>query len=91
MSSTTDGSILAIAASCAASKVVLLDEVDVEVVVAVEFEVVVELLLLFENCQPENNPTPKMRVSMIVKSSMAPERPGRLRGGVGGPATGSGG
>jgi len=52
---------------------------------------VVELLLLFENCQPENNPTPKMSVSAMVRSSMAPERPGRLRGGVGGPATGSGG
>src|SRR5579859_272970 len=91
VSSTTDGSIFAMAASCAVSRLALLDDVDVEVAVDVAFDGVVALLLLFENSQPENRPTPNMRARTSERSTIAPARPGRLRGGVGGPATGSGG
>src|SRR5579859_5067842 len=91
LSSTTDGSIFAMAASCAACTFELLDEVDVDVAVDVALAGVAALLLLFENSQPENRPTPNMRARTSERSTIAPVRPGRLRGGVGGPATGSGG
>ncbi len=81
LSSTTDGSILAIAASCCVSNVVALDVVAGAVVVACAV-VLVLLLLLPANSHPENSPTPKMRASARVRSSIAPARPGRLWGGV---------
>src|SRR5215469_513603 len=89
LSSTTAGSTLAMAASCRASSVVL--PVDVAVAVAAFDVVPALLLLLLVNSQPANRPTPKMRASTSVRSTIAPARPGRLRGGVGGAATGPGG
>src|SRR5260370_24527958 len=77
--STTAGSIFAMAASCCASNVVLLD--DVAVAVATALDVVLVLLLLFVNSRPANRPTPKMRTSTKVRSRIAPAPPVRLRGG----------
>src|SRR5713226_9784232 len=76
MSSTTAGSILAMAASCWASN-------DVADAVAVAFDVELVLLLLLVNSQPANRPTTKMRASTSVRSRIAPARPGRFRGGGG--------
>src|SRR5258708_23528947 len=77
------------AASCWASIVVSPD--DVAVAVAAAFEVVAVLLLLPTNSQPANRPTPKIRASTSARSTIAPERPGRFCGGVGGGAIGPAG
>src|SRR5438034_4899696 len=94
--STTAGSIFAMAASCSVSNVVVpdvvVDAADAADAVAAAFDVVlvlVLLLLLLVNSHPANRPTPKMMASMKVRSSSAPARPGRLRGG--GEVFGSGG
>src|SRR5712692_4361447 len=92
-SSTTAGSILAMAASCSVSNVVTLDEVADAVAATVDV-VLVLLLLLLVNSHPANRPTPKMSTSTRVRSTNTPARPGRLRGGVGeacGPAGYQGG
>src|SRR2546423_6115052 len=77
-SSTTAGSILAMAASCWACSDVVLEEVAVEVVLA--------LLLACAYSHPENRPVPKMRARTSVRSTIAPAGPRRrrLRGGIGG-------
>src|SRR2546423_352919 len=85
-SSTTDGSTLAMAASCWACSDVVLEDVAVEVVPAVV------VVLACANSHPENRPVPKMRARMNAKSTMAPAGPGRRRllgrmgGKEGGPA-----
>src|SRR5437879_3356080 len=82
LSSTTAGSIFAIAASCWVSIVVL--PVEVADAVVTDCAVVAVLLLLLPvNSHPAKSPTPKMRASTSVRSSIAPARPGRLFGGVG--------
>src|SRR2546421_12808493 len=85
MSSTTAGSILAMAASCWAWSEVPLDVVAVEVVLA--------LLLACAYSHPENRPVPKMRARTSVRSRIAPAGPRRrrFRGGMGGGEGGSGG
>src|SRR6266566_1973288 len=90
-SSTTAGSILAMAASCWACSEVPLDVVAVEVAPA--FVVVLALLLVCAYSHPENRPIPKMRASTSVRSRIAPARPRRrrFRGGRGGGEGGPGG
>ena len=58
--------------------------------IATAFVVVLALLLLCANSQPENRPTLKMRASTSVRSMIAPGRPRRFRGGIGGEAIGPG-
>src|SRR5712691_10898180 len=89
LSSTTAGSIVAMAASCWDCIDVPVDEEAVDVATA--FVVVLALLLLCANSQPENRPTLKMRASTSVRSMIAPGRPRRFRGGIGGETTGPGG
>src|SRR5579872_5842397 len=79
-SSTTDGSIFAIAASCCVITVLLLDDA------AGDFDVVpvVPLLPLYAYSQPAaNRARPKMmaRTRMIITKRAV--RPGRFRGGIG--------
>src|SRR2546423_7068546 len=83
-SSTTVGSILAMAASCWAWSEVPLDVVAVEVAPA--FVVVLALLLAYAYSHPENRPVPKMRARTSVRSRIAPAGPRRrrFRGGMGG-------
>ena len=84
-SSTTAGSIFAIAASCRVSIVEPLDEV--VVVVTADLVVVAVLLvlpvLLPAYSNPANSPTPKIMASTSVKSRIAPPRPCRFCGGSG--------
>jgi len=91
MSSTTAGSILAMAASCWAWSEVPLDVVAVEVAPA--FVVVLALLLVCAYAHPENRPVPKMRARTSVRSRIAPAGPRRrrFRGGMGGGEGGPGG
>src|SRR5438477_520235 len=85
-SSTTAGSILAMAASCWACSEVPLD------VAAVEVAPAFVVLLACAYSQPENRPVPKMRASTSARSTIAPAGPRRRRfcggmgGGEGGPA-----
>src|SRR5258707_10866441 len=94
-SSTTAGSIFAMAASCCVSMVFALDEepfdcaCEVDDVVTAD-GVVPVLPWLLVNCQPANRPTPKMAAITSVRSTIATVRPARLRGFCGGPAGGSG-
>src|SRR5947207_7412472 len=83
-SSTTDGSILAIAASCCVCGIASVYDGDLVA------EVVLALRLPPANCQPANRPTPKITASTSASSTIAPERRGRF-GGDGGASTGSGG
>src|SRR6266702_2217470 len=69
-SSTTAGSILAMAASCWACSEVPLDVVAVEL--APVFVVVLALLLACAYSHPENRPVPKMRARTSVRSRIAP-------------------
>src|SRR5947209_8076226 len=80
-SSTTAGSIFAIAASCCVCNAVPLD--DVADAVAGACDVMLVLLLPLENSQPANKPTAKIEASTSVRSTIAPVRPGRFRGGGG--------
>src|SRR5258708_23085899 len=85
LSSTTAGSILAMAASCWAWSEVPLDVVAVVVALA--------LLLVCAYSHPENSPDPKLRATTSVRSRIAPAGPRRRRfcGGMGGSEGGSGG
>src|SRR5438132_13725092 len=83
-SSTTDGSILAMAASCWACSDVALEELADELVPVCV--VVLALLLACAYSHPENRPVPKMTARTSARSTMAPAGPGRrrLRGRMGG-------
>src|SRR5256714_1455916 len=81
LSSTTAGSTFAIAASICVCNDVLLD--DVADAVAEACDAVLVLLLPLVSSQPANKPTPKIKASTSVRSTIAPARPGRFRGGGG--------
>src|SRR5437667_411035 len=83
-SSTTAGSIFAMAASCCVSMVFALDEEPFDCACEVDDDVTTDdvvpvLLWLLANCQPANRPTPKMAAITSVRSTIAAVRPVRLR------------